>query len=127
MNDRKERGDWGEERAAVYLRLHGYRILERNFRCRQGEIDIIARRGDVVAFVEVKQRKNADYGEAREFVTFSKQRRIIRAAYAYCERRNIDEEQWYIRYDIASVEIWQGEILSIDYLENAFDESDYSL
>ena len=69
MNDKNERGAWGEDRAVLYLRLHGYRILERNFRCRQGEIDVIARRGETVAFVEVKLRKNAEHGEAREFVT----------------------------------------------------------
>ena len=80
MNEKKERGDWGEDRAVHYLRLHGYKILGRNFRCRQGEIDIIAKKGEFVAFVEVKQRKNADFGQAREFVTVSKQRRVIAAA-----------------------------------------------
>ena len=80
MNTKKELGDWGEDWAALYLRLHGYSILERNYRCRQGEIDIIARRRGIVAFVEVKLRKNADFGEAREFVTFSKQRRVVSAA-----------------------------------------------
>ena len=73
MSEKKELGDWGEERAARYLRLRGYSILGRNFRCRQGEIDIIAAKGAFVVFVEVKLRKNADFGEAREFVTYSKQ------------------------------------------------------
>ena len=57
MNDKKTLGNWGEDKAALYLRLHGYRIVERNFRCRQGEIDVIARKGGVIAFVEVKLRK----------------------------------------------------------------------
>ena len=120
MNDKKERGDWGEERAALYLRLHGYRILERNFRCRQGEIDIIARRGDVVAFVEVKQRKNADYGEAREFVTFSKQRRIIRAAELWLLREHSELQP---RFDVIEVYAPQGTATlwpKINHLENAF-------
>ena len=55
--ERRELGAWGEERAAKYLRSKGYTILERNFRCRAGEIDIIALRGGVIAFVEVKQRR----------------------------------------------------------------------
>ena len=119
MNDKKERGDWGEERAALYLRLHGYRILERNFRCRQGEIDIIARRGDVVAFVEVKQRKNADYGEAREFVTFSKQRRIIRAAELWLVREHCELQP---RFDVIEVYAPQGAAgkVTIEHIEDAF-------
>ena len=52
--ERRELGAWGEERAAKYLRSKGYTILERNFRCRAGEIDIIARRGGIITFVEVK-------------------------------------------------------------------------
>ena len=80
MNEKKDLGAWGEDRAARYLRLRGYRVLERNFRCRQGEIDIIARKGSFIVFVEVKLRKNTDHGEAREFVTYAKQRRVICAA-----------------------------------------------
>ena len=120
-------GDLGETAVCRYLEQRGYTIRDRNFRIRGGEIDIVAESGEDLCFVEVKTRRvgSQEYGD--EAVDERKQRRIIRAAYAYCERRNIDEEQWYIRYDIASVEIWQGEILSIDYLENAFDESDFSL
>ena len=80
MNNRRELGDWGEEKAARYLRRKGYRILDRNFSCRQGEIDIIAEKSGVVAFVEVKLRKNADFAQAREFVTARKQARILAAA-----------------------------------------------
>ena len=120
MNDRKERGDWGEERAARYLRLHGYRILERNFRCRQGEIDIIARKGEIVAFVEVKQRKNAEYGEAREFVTLSKQRRILSAAELWLFKTRCELQP---RFDVIEIYAPQGtETLfpKINHLENAF-------
>ena len=120
MNDQMERGSWGEDRAARYLRLHGYRIVERNFRCRQGEIDIIARKGEIIAFVEVKQRKNADFGEAREFVTYAKQRRLIAAA-----------EQWLVktgcelqpRFDVIEVYAPEGTktlFPEIHHLENAF-------
>ena len=78
--ERRELGTWGEERAAKYLRGKGYTIVERNFRCRSGEIDIIARRGGIIAFVEVKLRRDADFAEAREFVTAAKQRRVILTA-----------------------------------------------
>ena len=120
MNDRKERGDWGEERAARYLRLRGYRILERNFRCRQGEIDIIARKGNIVAFVEVKQRKDASHGEAREFVTLSKQRRILSAAELWLVKTGCELQP---RFDVIEIYAPQGtETLfpKINHLENAF-------
>ena len=120
MNDKKERGNWGEERAALYLRLHGYKIVERNFRCRQGEIDIIARKGDVVAFVEVKQRKNADFGEAREFVTYSKQRRVSAAAELWLLKTCCELQP---RFDVIEVYAPDGTktlFPEIHHIENAF-------
>ena len=71
-----ELGAWGENLAAAQLEKEGYRIRERNFRCRLGEIDIIAQKGDILAFVEVKLRKSSSHGEAREFVTASKQQKL---------------------------------------------------
>ena len=120
MNDKKERGNWGEERAALFLRLHGYRIVERNFRCRQGEIDIIARKGEVVVFVEVKQRKNADFGEAREFVTYSKQRRVIAAAELWLLKTGCELQP---RFDVIEVYAPEGTktlFPEINHIENAF-------
>ena len=69
--DRKSLGSWGEDKAANYLRRRGYKILERNFSCRFGEIDIIASRGGYLVFVEVKLRKDAAFAQAREFVASS--------------------------------------------------------
>ena len=120
MNDQKERGNWGEDRAARYLRLHGYRIVERNFRCRQGEIDIIARKGEIIAFVEVKQRKNADFGEAREFVTYAKQRRIIAAAELWLLKTGSELQP---RFDVIEVYAPEGTrtlFPEINHIENAF-------
>ena len=70
--DNRELGAWGEKKAAGYLRLHGYKILEMNCRFRQGEIDIIASKRGYIVFVEVKLRKNDSYAEAREYVTAAK-------------------------------------------------------
>ncbi len=120
MNDKKERGSWGEERAALFLRLHGYRIVEQNFRCRQGEIDIIARKGGIVAFVEVKQRKNANFGEAREFVTYSKQRRVIAAAELWLVKTGCELQP---RFDVIEVYAPEGTktlFPEINHIENAF-------
>lgn len=79
-------GAFGERKAANYLRLHGYRIVETNFRCRQGEIDIIARKRGFIVFAEVKLRKSSDFGQAREFVTCAKQRRVTIAAQLWLQK-----------------------------------------
>lgn len=79
-NDKKLLGAFGEDAACRYLRRRGYSILGRNYSCRFGEIDIIARKGKYIVFAEVKLRKNADHGAAMEFVTPAKQRRILATA-----------------------------------------------
>lgn len=78
-----ERGKVGEDLAAKYLRRKGYQILARNFRCRQGEIDLIAQEGDILVFLEVKMRSSGAAGLGREYVGLQKQRRIIIAAEQY--------------------------------------------
>lgn len=120
-----ETGHLGEEAVCCYLEERGYCILARNFRIRGGEIDIVASKGDELCFVEVKTRSLDAQESGFEAVDRRKQRLLIKAAYAYCEKYNINEEDWYIRYDIAAVTIWRDRIADIDYLENAFDESGF--
>jgi putative endonuclease len=76
-------GDWGEEQAERFLRKKGYVILERNFRCRLGEIDIIAMEGSDIVFVEVKTRNNQSYGLPCESVNAAKIRHLVRTAAFY--------------------------------------------
>ena len=118
MNAR-ERGAFGEERAARYLRRKGYRIVERNFRCRQGEIDIIARKREILAFVEVKLRRDDRFAEAREFVTRAKQGRILAAAQLYLART---QEELQPRFDVIEIYAPPGECgpIRIEHIENAF-------
>jgi putative endonuclease len=79
-----EKGRRGEDRAAALLRARGYQVVERNFRCRQGEIDVVARHGaDTLVFVEVRTRADAAHGTALETVRSAKQRRIADAAAYY--------------------------------------------
>jgi len=80
---REKRGRLAEGLAAQWLRVKGYHILERRFRCREGEIDIIARKGEVLAFVEVKQRSRIE--DAVEAVSYTSERRIMEAAQVYIE------------------------------------------
>lgn len=118
--DRKTLGTWGEQQAARYLRLHGYRILDQNFSCRSGEIDIVAKKGNFIAFVEVKLRKNADFAEAREFVTYAKQRRTLAAAGLYLAAHDWDLQP---RFDVIEVYAPEGESsrkVRINHIIDAF-------
>ena len=119
-------GNIGEAAVCRYLEERGYTIRERNFCVRGGEIDIIAQKGEEICFVEVKTRRVGSWETGDEAVTRTKINRIIRTAYDYFERRDINANDWYVRYDIASVEHWQGSVVNIDYLEAAFDESEFS-
>ena len=119
--DRAELGALGERLAAEHLAQRGYRIVERNFRCRMGEIDLIARRGNDLVFTEVKLRKDASHGEAREFVTSSKQRKLLLTAEYYLSARPWAQEL-QARFDVIEVYAPQGteENCSVCRLENAF-------
>ena len=117
-----ELGAWGEQLAAEHMEAAGYRILARNFRSRFGEIDIIARRGNILAFVEVKLRKDASHGEAREFVTAAKQQRLRMTAEYYLAARPWAQEL-QARFDVAEIYAPQGAggTGRIQILENAFE------
>lgn len=120
-----ETGKMGELAVGYYLEYLGYQILDRNFRIRGGEIDLIAVRQEELCFVEVKTRKANSTESGAEAVNRRKQRLLIRAAGQYLEKRNLSEEDWYIRYDIAEVITLHDRIIEINYLENAFDETDF--
>lgn len=83
MDSKLERGAAAEREAARLLASVGYDIVERNFRCKAGELDIIARDGDVLVFVEVRSRSDGDHGDAVEMIRRSKQRRVVRVARYY--------------------------------------------
>lgn len=114
-----ESGKFGEDKAAEYLRKKGYKIVKRNFSCRMGEIDIIAENDEYLVFAEVKLRKNDRYGEAREFVNYSKQQKIIRTASLYLSRYETDKQP---RFDVIEVYAPGGIFtpVTINHLENAF-------
>jgi putative endonuclease len=110
-----ERGQAAETEAANHLVRQGYRILERNWRNRWCEIDIVALKDDNIHAVEVKYRHRADYGSGFDAVNYAKRQRLIRAAQAYAAYRQFNGT---IFIDVVSV---SGEIgsLAVDYLENA--------
>ncbi len=107
-------GRIGEDIACEYLRKNGYEILKRNYRAARGEIDIIAKKGKHLSFVEVKTRYNTDYGFASDSVNSKKQMRIISAARAYLM---IYKDYEDVSFDVC--EVYTG-VRSINYIENAF-------
>ena len=112
-------GSWGEEQAANYLKRKGCRILGMNYRCRFGEIDIIACDRNYLIFAEVKLRKDASFAQAREYVTIGKQNRI-RATAALWLGQNATELQ--PRFDVIEIYAPQGRkgAVRIRHVEDAF-------
>jgi putative endonuclease len=106
-NRRAELGRAGEERAAAWYRAHGYAVVERNWRCAAGEVDLICARGRTLVVCEVKARRSTTHGDPLEAVTTSKQRRLRLLAAAYLRSQAQAQAQasrWdEIRFDVAAV------------------------
>ncbi len=101
MYERHELGREGEEYATKYLEEKGYQIIKRNFECRQGEIDIIAKDKEEYVFIEVKTRRNLHYGMPSEAVTKKKQKHIWKATNYYIYSHKLENK--YIRFDVIEV------------------------
>jgi putative endonuclease len=108
-------GNRGERRAAWFYRLRGYSIVERNFRRRAGEIDLIARRGNTVAIVEVKTRQSRAAGEGFDAVDRRKRERLVRLGDQYAATH----PGVHLRYDILSL-FWNGWRYEVTHFEDAF-------
>ena len=101
MYIRHNLGKTGEEIAEIYLIKNGYKILEKNFSCRQGEIDIIARDIKEIVFVEVKTRTNKKYGEPIDSITYYKKKHLIKSIQFYLYLKKLDNA--FIRIDIIEI------------------------
>jgi putative endonuclease len=119
---RRDLGDFGERVAAAHLEAKGYRIRERNFRTREGEIDIIVERGETLVFVEVRTRRGESMGSAAESITASKASRIVAAAQAYVQAtEDCPEDQ---RIDVITLSLASdGRVLSLEHIEGAVEEA----
>ena len=115
MTYKQEIGDIGENAAAEYLKEKGYTVIQRNFRCKTGEIDIICLKDGCTVFVEVKTRKSAAYGSAAEFVNYQKQLKIKRAAMYFIKNADAD-----MRFDVVEVYHTNGNIREINHIQDAF-------
>ena len=99
--ERASLGAEGERAAKAYLQAEGYRILHENYSTPLGEIDLIAREGDVVVFVEVKARTSDEFGPPQSSVTLTKQRQIVKVAGLFLEREGLTETA--CRFDVVAV------------------------
>ena len=116
-------GRWGEAQVGEWLHKHGYHLIASGYRCRMGEVDLIAAKGNYLAFVEVKLRKDDHFAYAREQVTLQKQRRI-RSTAEYFLAANPDYADFFCRFDVAEVYAPDGARTvkpKICYYENAFE------
>lgn len=119
LNKRQNLGKSGEETVAEYLEKIGYKILIKNYRCKLGEIDIIARDGSFLVFIEVKTRSGLGYGYPAAAVDVRKQKQISRAAQCYLAEQQLFDS--LARFDVISVLPGDSTRPRIDHINNAFD------
>lgn len=113
-------GTWGEAQVAAYLRKKGYQLLAHSYHCRFGEIDLIARKGKLLCFIEVKMRTNLSCGLPRDYVTAAKQEKLRKTAAFYLSEQDLDCP---VRFDVSEVyadAAHSAGSVRIEYLENAF-------
>jgi putative endonuclease len=114
---RRQLGDAGEDLAAAALEKQGYKILERNYQTPLGEIDLIARHGKVLVFVEVKTRRSQQFGAPQEAVSPAKQARLKRLADYYLKEKRLEEGK--VRFDVVAVTL-AAEGPQVEIIQNAF-------
>ena len=117
--DNKTIGERGEEIACAYLKGQKFTIVERNFRCKGGELDIIARDGKTLVFVEVKARRTLSFGPPQMAVTPFKQRQISKAALTWLARKKRFGAN--ARFDVVAILLPDHAVPVIDHIRNAFD------
>jgi len=101
---RKVLGARGEDLAVRYLKKKGYKVIERNYRCQWGEIDLVARQGDTLVFVEIKARTSSDFGLPQDAVDRFKQEKLVQVARAYMAEHRL-QETIPARFDVVAVQL----------------------
>jgi putative endonuclease len=119
MDSGHEKGRAGEDLAARFLQERGLRVIERNFRCPIGEIDIVCHEGDIVVFVEVKSRSGASFGMPQEAVSWSKQKRLTRLALWYLKEHRLERRR--ARFDVVAIRWRVSEPPQVEWFANAFE------
>ena len=124
MSSRAKFGQWGERQARLYLEAEGYGVVAANFRCRAGEIDIVAIDGDELVFVEVKARRGGTYGQAEESISPVRAERLAVVAEEFLQSRSAfpydSETPW--RIDLVCVNLDSGgRLLNVNHIKHAVE------
>lgn len=120
MGKTQDSGRKAEEFACAYLKKHGLKLVARNYTCRFGEIDLVMQDTESLIFVEVRYRKNKDFGGSLESVTFHKQKKILRAASCYLQEKELFEKI-PIRFDVVAITAAQAQINhEVEWVRDAF-------
>ena len=118
---RKPLGDLGEHLAKEHLKKKGYKLIESNYRCHSGEIDIVARQKNCLVFVEVRTKSTSNYGSPEESLSLAKRDHMKKCAYYYLQNHKNLPEQW--RIDLVAIELDSlNKFKRIEILENALEE-----
>lgn len=117
-NTRQLLGKEGERVAEQYLRKKGYRVVERNYRCSAGEVDLIVLDRRVIVFVEVKTRTDHRFGTPLEAVEFRKQHKMIQAAQFFLSQKKLHQRD--ARFDVVGIS-WPGGEPLVEHVQNAFE------
>ena len=117
-------GQWGENQARLHLEARGFQIVAANYRCRWGEVDLVARLGQELVFVEVKTRRGSDFGAPEESITPAKAQHLLATAQDYLQTQlqpaDAANASW--RIDLVSVHLDKsGKLQQISHLENAVE------
>lgn len=121
VDTRKKLGNRGEKIAAKFLRKQGYQIIEKNYRSRLGEIDIVAKEDESIVFVEVKTRCSTDFGLPEEALSYDKRRRLSKLALGYLAHRRIKDTN--CRFDVVSILMDNKKVRKVNHIKlikNAF-------
>jgi len=119
VDHRKQLGQLGEQAATRYLITQGYQLLDRNWRCRLGEIDLVAAREDQIIFVEVRTRASVRFGSGAESVDRHKQQKLRQLALAYLREKRMSQEA-KLRFDVVSIQVLEDGRYEIDHIKHAF-------
>jgi len=122
---RRWRGQQGEQMAAQFLLRQGYRIAQQNYRCREGEIDIIAWDGPTLVFIEVKTKGQTTFGAPQAMVHAHKQKKMVHVAMVYVQRHRLQDVN--LRFDVVAITLFPGTPPEVTHVLGAFTPSSHFL
>jgi putative endonuclease len=122
---RRWRGQQGEQMAVQFLRHRGYRIAQQNYRCRVGEVDIIAWDGPTLVFIEVKTKGQTTFGAPQAMVDTHKQKKIVHVAMVYVQEQRLQDTN--LRFDVVAITLLPGASPEVTHVPGAFTPSPHFL